>query len=72
MEHLLQQIAATGLMGLIAALALWVAWKKDAEVRECREKMIAMAEKSAERYHALAHETNQTIAMLAEGEEIEK
>ena len=68
MDGLLQQLAAQGLMGLIAALSFWIAFRKDNEARDCRERMIIMAEKSAERYHALATEIQRALELIGEDE----
>ena len=62
-----------GLPGLVAAAALWFAWRKDkqyidlqTQVREIYERMISKEERQQEKYYELALETSSVIKELTE------
>jgi hypothetical protein len=53
-------------MGVVAAIACYAAIQKDKQCTALYERMIAMAERSSDRYHSAVIETTKTIGALAE------
>lgn len=65
-DQILSKFAEHGITGLVAALALWVAWKKDRQVTELQTRLTAQAEKNAEKYHEYAMEQRDTMKALTD------
>ena len=82
MEHLLTELGGQGALGLVAAIALYIAWKKDrqvealhaeaaktAETNEAKKEILhdrltEQASVTADKYHALASELQETLKDL--------
>jgi hypothetical protein len=64
-DELIRQLAQYGMPGLITAIALWIAYRKDQKVEQLYEAMLALSEKSNERYHGAIIETTKTVSALA-------
>lgn len=69
MDELLRQLAAFGPGGLIAAIAIYIAWHKDKQVQDANKAMIAMQATILDKYHGAINETNATIRALADRDE---
>ena len=65
MDELLTQLGASGPIGVIAAIAIWVAWRKALMVAELYEKMLARTEKDRELSKALAEELSKMVQTLS-------
>jgi hypothetical protein len=61
MDKLLEQLAASGPLGIIAALAIWVAWKKDQELKSVNALLLTKTELFLDRYHKLGYELKLTL-----------
>lgn len=66
MVDVLQKLAESGIIGAVAALAIWHAYRERSENRKLYERMITMAEKTTERYHAAMEELSRTVSALSE------
>ena len=66
MEELLKQLAAFGPGGVLAAIAIFVAWKKDQQVKELYETVIQRSDQMVDRYHGALTELNATVKALVE------
>lgn len=66
METLLQALGASGPIGIIAAIAIYVAWKKDQQIDELNAAMLTMQEKMLDRYHLAIAEVNKAVRVLHE------
>lgn len=66
MDTLLQGLAASGPIGIIAAIAIFVAWKKDQQIDELNKAMLTMQEKMLDRYHLAISEVNKAVRVLHE------
>lgn len=64
MDEFLRQLAASGPIGLVAAIAAWVAWKKDQQLKELYERMLTQAEKDRALGRMLAGELGKTVNAL--------
>lgn len=71
MDELLRQLGASGPIGIIAAISIYVAIRKDRELQKANEKMLAMQEKMLGQYYAAIGETNKTVRALADRDERE-
>jgi len=67
MEELLK-LLAQGPVGIIAALAIWVAWKKDQQLKSLYENTLVRSEKMLDRYHMAVASLNETLHTLVEFE----
>lgn len=72
MEQLLIALLGHGPIGLVAAIALWFAWKKDQEVKKLYHRMISREEKRAQWVHEIFSEVNRTVRMLQTGSDSEE
>lgn len=61
----MKQLVASGPIGLIAAISLYVAYKKDVQCKEMHAQMLVMQEKLIDRYHGAISEVNKTVRALA-------
>jgi len=68
MDELLRQLGASGPLGIITAIAIFIAWRKDQQVKELYDKMLARAERDRELNHTLAKELGKTVNALTEYE----
>lgn len=66
MESILAKFAESGILGIVAAAAIWYAWRKDRECKALYEMYIRKNEDMVERYHDLSTELNGTILALTE------
>lgn len=66
MDELLRQLAASGPLGIVAALAFWVAWKKDQQLKELYERVLQQAEIDRELGRSLAKELAKTVDALTQ------
>ena len=65
-DALIGELFKQGLLGLLAAIALWVAYKKDNQVGNLQRRLIEKSEKDAEKYYQFAMEMNSTMKSLTE------
>lgn len=63
-DPILQKFLEHGILGLIAALAIFVAWKKDRMVHALQDRLIEKTEKDADKYYQFATEMNNTMKAL--------
>ena len=66
MAELLAQLGTHGILGIIAAIAIWIAYKKDQQLKELYERMLTNAEKDRDRNHLALQELNKTVGALTE------
>lgn len=66
MDEILRILAENGVGGVIAAIAIWVAWQKDKQVTTLWGQLVAKSDAMRERYHTLASELNATLEALSE------
>lgn len=66
MDQILRILAENGVGGVIAAIAIYVAWQKDKQVTSLWVKLIEKSDAMRERYHTLATELNATLEALSE------
>lgn len=64
MEGVLAELAKQGILGLVATLAIYVAWRKDKQVTALYARLENRAEKMMDKYHALASELKMTLHEL--------
>jgi len=64
MEGILAELAKQGILGLVATLAIIVAWRKDKQVNALYSRLEARAEKMLDKYHILASELKMTLHEL--------
>jgi len=64
MEALITDLAGQGLLGLVTAIAVFVAYKKDRQVTALYDRLLEKSSKTAEKYHSLASELQATIKEL--------
>ena len=65
METLLGELVKQGLLGLLAAISLWWAWKKDRQMHILYRRWLEKTERQTTKYHELATEVTETIKELA-------
>jgi hypothetical protein len=68
MDELLRQLAASGPIGIIAAIAIFIAWKKDQQLKALYERTLEKLEADRDRNYRTLKELNQTVGALAEYE----
>lgn len=66
MEGLIADLLKQGAFAATAAIAFWIAWRKDRQVTALYDRLEAKSEKYLEQYNRLAVELNDTIAALAD------
>lgn len=66
MDELLKQLAASGPLGIVAAIAMWVAYKKDQQLQALYAKMFDNANKERELTNTLARELSRTVGVIVE------
>jgi hypothetical protein len=66
MDEILRVLAEHGIAGVIAAIAIWIAWQKDKQVTSLWGQLVAKSDAMRERYHTLATELNATLEALSE------
>lgn len=64
MDQLISLLGNHGPMGLVAAVALWWAWKKDRQVSALTRRLIEKSEKDGDKYHQFALEATNTMKAL--------
>ena len=65
-DALLSELFKQGLLGLLAAIALYVAHKKDQQVSNLQKRLFEKSEKDTEKYFQFALEMNNTMKSLTE------
>lgn len=60
-ETLAKEFLAHGTVGIIALLAIWVAWKKDQALQTERDARLADQKEMLTMYYTLAHESEETL-----------
>ena len=63
---LIKELIAQGGMGLLAAIALYVAYKKDRMVDALYTRLVEKSEKDSDKYQQLAGVQNETMRELTE------
>lgn len=63
---ILAEIAGQGLLGIMAALSIIAAIRKDKQVTALYDRLEQKSEKLAEKYSALAEEMNETLRALTD------
>lgn len=53
-----------GVLGAVAAIAIFIAWKKDKQVTALYKRLENKSEKSSEKYHNLADELGKTMESI--------
>lgn len=66
MEPILTELISTGPIGIIAAIAIWIAWKKDKQVDVLYQRLAEKSEKMVEKYSILGSELNSTLQALVD------
>lgn len=64
MEGILAELAKQGILGMVAVLAIIVAYRKDRQVNALYTRLEQKTEKMVEKYHTLAGELKETIHTL--------
>ena len=72
MEQLIMTLLGHGPIGLVAAVALYFAYKKNQEVKELYTKILSWEEKRATWVSDLFSELNKTVRMLTGHEDEEE
>lgn len=66
MEGVLLEIAKQGVLGLVAVLAVIIAFKKDKQVSALHDRLEAKSDKMADKYYTLATELKETMQALTD------
>lgn len=66
LDPILTKFLEHGVVGLIAALAIWVAFRKDKQVSELQTRLVEQAEKNGQKYHEYAMEQQSTMKALTD------
>lgn len=64
LDEIFRQLASHGPIGVVAIIAIYVAYRKDQEYGKIVERMLAMQARQLELYHGAIHEVNKTIQAL--------
>jgi Zn-dependent M16 (insulinase) family peptidase len=64
MEALIMELAGKGILGVVTAISLFIAYKKDKQVEALYDRLIEKSSKTAEKYHTLASELHETLRDL--------
>ncbi len=65
MIELIKSFADTGIVGTVATLAIWWAYRERLENRKQYERMVAMTQQTTERYHTAMKELSRTVNALS-------
>lgn len=77
MDQLITQLIGQGGLGIIAGVAIWIAYKKDQELKQVNEARLEdqkkhhtsttkLLKETVERYHESQHELSATLTALVE------
>ncbi len=66
MEGVVAALSTYGIAGLMAAVAIWIAVKKDRQADVLWGALVRTEKEWAERYHTLAAELNETLKEIVD------
>lgn len=64
--ELIKALIASGPLGLLTAIAFWIAWKKDRQLQQLYERVVKWEQARAKRDHEMFKELNATLGALQE------
>jgi len=68
MEELLKMLGQSGPFGVITALSIWVAWKKDQQLKALYENTLSRSEQMLDRYHVAIEALNDSVRSIVDYE----